>query len=129
MGVAATAVGKCVTEIFSCAGIFCDSNSGDGISCDGTCGAIGSMTSLGKEGSVIAKLESPRTLAAIPFSDLDTVVGPVAAPSARRVPAVEKSVEILGVSDGRAWHAQGLVIGKDFLIRLLRVGVVEQLLQ
>ena len=51
----------------------------------------------GGDASVIAKLDSPRTLAAIPLTDSDAVVGPVAAPSARRVPAVEKSAEIFGV--------------------------------
>ena len=80
------------------------------------------MTSLGKEGSVIAKLESPRTLAAIPFSDLDTVVGPVAAPSARRVPAVEKSVEILGVSDGRAMARSRSGDWKGFFDSLVACG-------
>jgi len=35
-------------------------------------------------------------LAAIPLTDSDAVVGPVAAPSASKVPAVEKSVEISG---------------------------------
>ena len=83
----ATAVGKCVTEIFSCAD---------------SCGGIGSLTLFGREGSVIAKLDSPRTLAAISVSDFDTVVGPMAARSARRVPAVEKSAEIPGVSDRTA---------------------------